>query len=192
MGNYITLEQVKGELKLQGESNDAIITGIIEDAEEAIELFCDRQFYATTATRYFRGAGSKLFIDDLLSVTTFKLDEDGDGTFESTLAATDYVLFPLNKDPKRWVEISDDSDYGGFAAGRKKGVQIVGSWGYSSTTPKPIKRATLMQVCRWYERRKSGYATIVGAPEMGSEMKIFHGLDKDVAWMLRALVRRRL
>jgi hypothetical protein len=88
-------------------------------------------------TRYFNGARI-LFLPDLLSATTFKLDEDGDATFESTLATTDYNLYPLNDFPKIRAEISANSDYGGFASGIKKGVEIAGNWGYGdglSATP---------------------------------------------------------
>jgi hypothetical protein len=76
--------------------------------------------------------------DDLLTVTTFKVDEDGDATYESTLATTDYHLQPYNDTPKTWIIISSDSDYGGFASGIKKGIEIAGTFGYGdgkSTTP---------------------------------------------------------
>jgi len=102
---------------------------LLEAASRYLDKRCERRFYAWNGTKYYDGANT-LFIDDLLSVTTFKLDEDGDGTYEETMAATDYVLYPLNTYPKAWVEISSDSDYGSFASSIKKGVEIAGLWGH--------------------------------------------------------------
>lgn len=188
MGNYVTLEAVKSDIEVDDNSVDAIVGRLIPQAEAFIERYCDRVFYAQTATRYFPGAGRTLFIDDLLSVTTFKLDEDGDGTFESTLAATDYVLFPLNENPKTWVELSQSSSYGGFAAGVNKGVEIAGSWGYDSTVPEDIRRAALIQVVKWF-KRKNDYSTVVGGGELG-EVQVHYGLDPDIKMILAPFVKR--
>ena len=127
--SYCTLDEVKSELEITNETYDDMLQGMIEQAKEFIDDFCDRQFDATAATRYFDGAGSLLLIDDLSSIAGASdgifLDEDGDGTFATTaMATTDYILYPLNKSPKNRVEISNDSDYGGFAKGIKKGVRL--------------------------------------------------------------------
>jgi hypothetical protein len=102
---------------------------LLEAASRYLDTRCERHFYCWEGTRYYDGA-TRLYPDDILSVTTLKLDEDGDGTYEETMATTDYVLYPLNGFPKSWVEISSDSDYGSFASGTKKGVEIVGVFGY--------------------------------------------------------------
>ena len=102
---------------------------LLEAASRYLDKRCERQFFAWNGAKYYDGA-SVLFTDDLLSVTTFKLDEDGDGTFEETLLPADYLLYPLNSYPKSWAEISSNSNYSSFASGTKKGVEITGLWGY--------------------------------------------------------------
>ena len=191
MANYCTLDEVKSELSLDNSDYDDMLQAMIGQAKGFIDLYCDREFDTTSEPRYFDGAGSVLFIDDLVSVTTLKLDEDGDGTYESTMAATDYILYPLNKTPKRKIEISNDSDYGGFASGIKKGVEINATWGYSSTIPDAVKRASIIQVCRWFKRKDTAFATVISTPDIGTQ-EIYPGLDPDVKIILGQYVRRRL
>jgi len=147
---YCTLNEVKDELGITVEDNDFTLMGMILQVKGIIDNWCNRDFLAATATRYFDG-GNPLFIDDLVSVTTLKLDEDGDATFESTLADTDYLLYPLNKYPKTTIKLSEASNYGGFANGVRKGVEIAGSWGYASTIPRPIRRLAIMMTIRLFE-----------------------------------------
>ncbi|MDY6957623.1 MAG: hypothetical protein SVK08_00565 [Halobacteriota archaeon] len=137
MNCYGDLTTLKSRFDITGTSGDSDLLALLNAASRAIELppaGCDRYFYARTQTRYFDGAGSTLYIDDLLSVTTLKTDEDGDGTYENTFAATDYLLYPLNGFPYTRIKLSHDSDYGSFAAGIKKGVEIAGLWGYGDGT----------------------------------------------------------
>jgi hypothetical protein len=111
-----------------------------------IDRYTGRSFGVKSETRYFDGA-LHLWIDDLLSINAsgLKTDEDGDATYENTLATTDYILYPLNKYPKYKIELSNDSNYGSFASGVKQGVQIAGVWGYGdgiSATPYLIDTTT--------------------------------------------------
>ena len=186
-GNYCTLEEGKEELSITTENYDSIFQALITQTKGFIDNYCDRQFDATAATRYFDGSASPLFIDDLASISGIGegiwLDEDGDGTYESAMATTDYIFYPLNTTPKTYAKISTDSDYGGFASGIRKGVKIVGSWGYGSTVPAPIRRASIIQVCRWFKRRESAYADVIGTTELGA-LIMYKNLDPDVAQLL--------
>jgi hypothetical protein len=140
MNNYASVSDLKTALGITSTTDDVIMRKILDAASRMIDIYTSRFFYCKTQTRYFAGAGSRLWVDDLLSINTsgLKTDEDGDATFENTFATTDYILKPLNTYPKTHIEISDDSDYSGFANGIKKGVEIAGLWGYGdgiSATP---------------------------------------------------------
>lgn len=138
MNCYASLTELKAALGVSSTSDDTVLLNLLEVASRTIDNYCHRQFYAETATRYFPGAGAVLWIDDLLSVTTFKLDQDGDATFETTLAATDYDLWPANRSPKIRADVADNGDYSGFALGIARGVEIAGLWGFGtglSATP---------------------------------------------------------
>ena len=109
----------------------------IEAESRAIDEMCSRKFYVETETRYFDGSGcTSLYFDDysdILSITTLKVDVDGDGTYETTLAVSDYWLWPDNKTPKRRIDLNPEGDVGAFPLGRRR-VQVVGKWGYSDLT----------------------------------------------------------
>ena len=127
------------------DSGDQVeVLRVLEAASREIDDYTRRTFYAETATRYFDGNGrAELWLPlskdgDLLSVTTLKVDEDGDGVYELTLAAnTDYWLWPDNVTPKNRIDINlNSTQLSAFPCGRRR-VEIVGSWGYTAATEIP-------------------------------------------------------
>lgn len=144
VNSYASLTELKAILGISSTTDDTPMRKILEAASRAIESFTDRRFYITSETKYFNGSGPVLWIPDLLSVTTLKTDEDGDATFENTFQVAtvpvDYFLYGggiedgLNLYPKTRIEINPNGDYGSFANGVKKGVEIAGVWGYGDGT----------------------------------------------------------
>ena len=69
------------------------------------------------ATRVFDGdGGTELHIRDMISVTSLKTDDNLDRTFETTWAATNYLLYPANAEPTKawgrpytWVVVDVDA-----------------------------------------------------------------------------------
>jgi hypothetical protein len=165
---YCTLAELRARLGITDASDladDSILEATIEAASRAIDSFTGRQFYATSATRYFSAEDADcLFIPDLLTVTTLKTDGDGDRTFETTWATTDYDLLPFNDSPKTRIELAPNGN--NTFPTHAKGVEIVGSWGYSSTTPDMINEACLIQAARLYKRKDAPFG-VLGTPETG-------------------------
>ena len=110
---------------------------VLNDGARRVDDYCDRPFFAELATRTYDGNGkTQLWLpDDLLTVTTLKVDDNGDGTYEITLAVnTDYWLWPDNDTPKVRIDINPESTLiSTWPSGRRR-VQIVGEWGYTNTT----------------------------------------------------------
>lgn len=147
---YCTLAEIKTRLGIADSTEDTVLEALVEAVSRAIDDYCQRRFYAATQTRYYTAwRPDRLLVDDLLSVTTLKTDDDGDGTFETTWATTDYLLAPYNAQlesvpqPYTTVEVSEQGDYS-FPCTRR-GVEIAGSFGFSSTTPNVVKNACLFQ-----------------------------------------------
>jgi len=153
-GSYASIADVKGVLGISATTDDTMIRKQVEAASSAIDNYCNRIFVTQTATKYFNGANT-LWIPDLLSITTLKTDEDGDGTYENTYQVAtepiDYYLYgvgledTLNTYPKIRIETSVNGDYNGFATGCEHGVQIAGVWGYGdgiSATPYVVDTTT--------------------------------------------------
>jgi len=188
--SYCTLADVKDALNLTGTAEDTNLAWLINAVSVEIDNYCGRSFALASATRYFDGAADDLIVDDLVSVTTLKLDKDGDGVWETTLTeATDFLLYPYNTSPKWRVKLTGDSTASDFAEGVRKGVEIAGTWGYA-TVPEPIRQVAIMQVCRLYKLSHAAYGTEIGTPEIGTQT-VYQGLPSDAKRMLAAYARGR-
>ena len=131
-----------------------------EDAEiltdlTAVSRYMERKlgrFFTTDAsnvTRVYQNTRytnqpKALFVDDLVSINTLKVDENDDGTFgESAWASTDYELLPRNAadgpEPAPYTEIFIPSWSTKDAWGRHR-VEINGKFGWPSV-PSAIERA---------------------------------------------------
>lgn len=186
ISDYTTTESIKDRLRLYGSSIDtnaqqenAILSSMIAAASRAIDKWTLRNFYPQTLTLYFAASydeseRSNLFNqrpsathldlgEDLLSVTSLKTDEDGDGVYEITWAATDYILEPWNAAAKirPYEYISTNPMQGRYRFPYlPKSIEIVGSWGYANSPPEPIKEACERLVERMYRMRDVNMAQL--------------------------------
>ena len=186
--NYCTLQDVKDRLELTttDATRDSNISLILADVSRWIENECGRFFYPSTETRYYTAVNTGVVnVDDLLSVTTLKTDGDGDRTYETTWSSTDYDLMPYNHTPKRWIEIAPKGLYT-FPLTRK-GVQIIGSFGFATNVPGPIREACILKTVQLYKRRASGQTTSTGNQAMGSNRT---PTDSEIAAVLAPYRRR--
>lgn len=131
---------------------------IIEAVSRAIDNHCGRRFFSASETRYYTAESPwRLDIDDVSDVAataSFAIytDDDGDGTFENTWAATDFDAQPynaaLNGLPYTSIERTVLGNYS-FPLVRK-GVKITGPFGFAAV-PKPINRACVFLSARLFK-----------------------------------------
>ncbi len=138
----LTTLKSSGVLNITGTGFDTRLRELLVTGSRLIDRYCNRHFYVLVATRKFDGdGGTKLPVPDLISVTSLKTDDNKDRTFETTWAATDYLLYPPNADPtKEWggpySRVLVDTEAGSedvFTQGLQT-VQIDGKWGYREVT----------------------------------------------------------
>lgn len=161
MNAYARLSAMKGDVAgVSGATYDSTyLTTLDEVSREFESETSGRRIYSYWATKTFsvprptsdnNGGRSLYFNDDLLSVTTLKVDTDFDGVFETTLAAnTDYTLFNGNdpSDPYDRIDIVPTSTLLGQWPWPRYGstrqwsncVQIVGLWGFSNETENTLQ-----------------------------------------------------
>lgn len=182
---YCTLAELKDELNITSDDHDYKLQALVMQAQKFIDNYCKRTFVPGTAgtVRYFDGAESPLWIDDCTAITAIALDEEADGTWSSSMAATDWLLKPYNSNPKTMLVLSPNSNYGSFCSGVTKGVKITGTWGYDTSVPEDVRRAAIIQCCHWFQRGKTGYATYAGNNDVGLLVPE-KGLDVDVKQIL--------
>lgn len=133
---YVTRTLVKDALNIPAADtgDDDQLDAVIEAVSRGIEEYCGRWFYPAVETRYYTARESgRLIVDDLLSITTLKTDDDGNGVYENTWAATDYHLMPFNalseKPPSPYWLLRTTPDGNYSFPSTEKGVQLVGSFG---------------------------------------------------------------
>lgn len=193
---YATLIEMRAELNITGATDtgdDAKIELAVEAASRWIDDHCGRRFYTTAAdeTRYYTAEFSDLLFapDDIVSVTTLATDSDGDRTYETTWAATDYDLEPLNAtlDGKPYTRIATTPNGSHAFPTTRRGVKVVGKFGYSTAAPAPIKRACILLASRLFKRKDAVFG-VMGISNFGQVMLRIQA-DPDVLLLLRSFER---
>lgn len=157
---YITLQRVKNRLPDLGADQDTILSELIDDASAIVDIITRRPdgFGQTTATRLFDATYRRLFVGDLVSVSTLRVKSSSSSAF---VAATDgdYVLEPYtgSTEPYHWLGFSDytTGSVTSFGAGGFRTVEITGIWGWP-TVPKGIEQATAMLTIDLWRTRGMG------------------------------------
>ena len=144
MNAYADVTSLKsaGVLNIQRTTYDTRLRELLERVSRLIDRYCNRHFYVLATARKFDGdGGTNLNVQDLISITSVKTDDDRDRVFETTWAATDYLLYPPNADPttpwgRPYSRVVIDTEAGNesvFTAGMQT-VEINGKWGYREIT----------------------------------------------------------
>lgn len=203
---YVTIEELQAHIDASGDASFAGgDRGNMELAIEAASRWIDEQtgtrFYTTAETRYYTPDWSDLlYIDDLVAVTTLKTDDDGDGVYETTWTATDYILEPRNaalrNRPYRQIRINRNTGDYAFPVGVDYGVELVGSFGYqagaSTAAPANVRQACLLIAHRLW-RRKDAIFGVAGTPGLGvTTIQAQIPRDSDVMTLLEAIDTRRI
>lgn len=147
-------------------------------------------WYVSENPAFYGGLARQLFVDDLVTVTTIKIDEDRDGLFtdETALAATDYELLPRNAAdgpepaPYTTIELTPWGTKYAFPTGCR--VEVVGIFGWPAV-PQAIVRACchLTAILRLDSARATGrimeldniYATSREAQTIVGELMMHYG-----------------
>jgi hypothetical protein len=188
---YCTLAELRAwmDTPAMDKSYDAELDVVIEAVSRAIDLHFGRQFYPSTATRYYTANESTgLDVDDLLSISTMATDDNGDRTYSTTWASTDYDLLPFNapanNEPYTRIELPPNGNLG-FPKGLKKGIKIMGTFGYATTTPKAIKTLCLNMAHREWKRRDAPFGVEGGSKPGTMQLQDF---DNELYKPFRRLV----
>lgn len=183
---YVHLAEIRGELGITDATDmtdDSRLENAVEAASRAIDNECGQRFYldSTATARYYTAEDSDyLRIHPVGLVTSFAIatDEDGDRTYETTWASTDYDMLPDNAsaDGRPWTALQTTPNGQHGFPGLRRGVKVTAFWGWPSV-PAAIKRATMIQAVRLYKRRDAVFGQ-TGSPETG--VMTLPALDPDV------------
>jgi len=194
---YATLTEIKTFLSISDNVDDTLLESMVEAASRSIDRIANRRFYldANASARAYRVSSPVILYTDDIGTTSgliVKLDEDGDGTFETTLTLnTDYIMDPLTAldlgRPYTQVTMVTTSESfpifpGLFQNGLRPGVQVTARWGWPSV-PDDINQACLILTADLYKRKDSP-GGILGLGDLGAIR--MSPLGRDVTAMVRA------
>jgi hypothetical protein len=196
---YTDLTTIKSYLGVTVSTYDAQLESAVNAASRTIDNYCQRRFWldGSAVARSFNPRTLTLleFDDDLGDAASVivKTDAGGDGTFETTWAASDYQLLPVNAasaytEPRPWTSIR--------AVGTKtfpwlvntwlthmNRVEITAKWGWPAV-PDAVTQACLIKASRLFSRKDSPQG-IAGFGDFGP-VRVSRLEDGDVMSLLDA------
>lgn len=193
---YVQLEEFKSTLTLSGTTfANEDIRAALKSASRGIEQACGRRFYAdadATQVRYYTPSDPwVLEVDDLVTITTLKTDDGGDGTFENTWTVnTDYTREPLNASsdnrPYTRLCVHPNGNYL-FPTSFPRSVELTGKFGWPSV-PAEIEQATFILSHRLLKRAREVPFGISGIGLDGSVVRIMAS-DPDVLALIQPYIK---
>ena len=191
MATYISLADAKRQLDIADATDDAILERLITATSALIDSYTNRRFDSATETRYYTAENPSIVrIDDLVTVTDLKTDDNADGTYEVTWAAGDFTTLPENAAtdglPSTHLCVTPWGTKS-FPAESLKGVRVVGTWGFPAV-PEPVKIACLIQVTMLYRAKEAPFG-VIGSAETGL-IRIGARLHPEAALLLEPYRRR--
>lgn len=200
---YATLTEIKTFLSISDNVDDTLLEGMVEAASRSIDRIANRRFYldANASARAYRVSSPIILFTDDIGTTSgliVKTDDDGDGTFETTLTLnTDYIMDPLTaldlgRPYTQVTVVSSTVTFpifpGLFQNGLRPGVQVTARWGWPSV-PDDINQACLILTADLYKRKDSP-GGILGLGDLGAIR--MSPLGRDVTAMVRAYRKETL
>jgi hypothetical protein len=186
---YCTLSEVKSALRLSDSIDDTLIEKAIEGASRRIDGYCGRFFYKTNALAVplFANNAYRLLTSDISSTTGLivKLDDNGDGTYETTLTLnTDYIVEPTDYQilgrPIRTLTMIGGYTYPMFYIPSAAGVQVTALWGWEAV-PDDVREACVLLSIRQFAR----YNAALGVMAFADMAITVRAVDPDVRDLLQ-------
>lgn len=191
---YATLAELKTFVGIPtaDTADDAALQVALDSSSAQVDAYCDRVFTADTSvtTRdYMVTDTGRLEVDPISTLTGLVLssDDNGDGTFETTWAATDYRVEPINAAAAGvpWDRIVALGTRWFPKNAYRPTVRITAKFGWpGGTVPQAVKLACLIQASRLFKRKDAPFG-VAGSVEFGSEMRLLNEVDRDAQNLLR-------
>jgi hypothetical protein len=190
---YASVSEVKAALRITDNIDDSLITMATNSASELIDGYCQRSFGQVTAVRYFAASERHAIeVDDIATASGIVIATSilGDSVFDTTWAAKDFQLEPLNSHAGGltwpYTRIRAIDDYLFPTAWGEATCKITATWGWPSV-PTVVTQAAVIQASRIFSRLQSPLG-VLGFGDMGA-VRVGRALDPDVAQLLGPYVK---
>jgi len=168
--NYITMQELKDYMSIQGAAYDARITSVVSAVSREVESWCNRQFNlasAPSARVYDLTDIDTVIVDDFSTTAGLIVQSDinDDGLYYQTWTAGDYTLRPLNG-----VRNGSTGSQLRFKNTRRPHVKVTAQWGWTSV-PDPVHEACLMLGADTFQLKDSRLG-IAGSDQFGTVVRV--------------------
>lgn len=207
--DYCTATEFKVWARIADAADDVAIGLAITSASRDVDQVAGRSFgqddpavaryYSLTADGHYHRNRNDPFYgrytvdpDADISATsglTVKVDNDDDGTFETTLTInTDFRLWPYNAaaDSRPWERIVLTA--GGSLPTPLRTIEVTAKWGWAAV-PSDIKLATEVQAQTILKGGRDSPLGIAGSPDFGNELRLSTKLHPIAAELVRPYVK---
>lgn len=191
---YITLNGLKGYLKIDDSVEDTLLEQIIEASSRSIDRIANRRFYldANASARTYRPVGNlRVIVDDFGTIDGLivKTDPDDSGNYQTTFTLNaDYIVEPTNAAakgrPYNYITIVGSTAFS-LPVNYRPQVQVTAKWGWP-TVPDDIEQACYILSADLY-KRKDSIGGVLGLSELGAIR--MSPLGRDIAAMVKAYRR---
>lgn len=168
-------------------ADDAVLDEIVNATSRMIDEYTGQFFYQIVGgTAYYQPHSyEEVNVDPLVSITSIAVDTDGDGTYETVLAAADYILQPVNAamfaKPFTSIELAPATTVA-LPADLNKGVRIIGTLGWAAV-PSAVAQACIIASSHLYEARKA-YLGVIGGADTGGVIRLSQKLHPEAVLLL--------
>jgi hypothetical protein len=193
--SIISASQLANWLSIPDTEDDTRLTIATAATNRAVVAYCGRSFETTTtasasAREFVPKSYTICDVDDIWSTTNLVVKTGTDGTYDTTVAAADYFLEPLNGRQdgltvpynrirgRSWI-------FDGCLSHREPTVQVTAAWGWASI-PADVTQAALIKAARLFKRKDSVEGVLGGFQDFNAvTVRISTREDPDVAELLR-------
>lgn len=176
---YISSEELKSRLCITDTADDFEVTLAVQAACRSIDEITGRYFWRGPDTRTFVPQSVyRQEVGDLVSVTSLKVDRDGDGVFEETwVQDTDYRL---EVSPGRYntASLGESWPYTGFVILGPKYIPVIWPWSHQDriqlqgvygwpAVPYAVKQATMIAAADLFKLKDAPFG-VAGFGEFGA------------------------
>ena len=176
---YCTLAEIKAFVNIVDSNDNEELEDAVNSASRQIDAYCGRKFYADGATsaKVYRTRNPYMVVVDDISTSTglvLKYDDSDDGTYETTVASTDFILLPLNGEAFgidglgfTSIELLTDGphEFPTTHTNNRPRIEVTANWGFAAV-PEPVRQACLMLSSENFAMRNTPLG-IAGVGEFG-------------------------
>lgn len=155
--------------------DEDLLDRAINATSRGIDRFCGRRFWqdSVAQAKVYRPRETDVAWVDDISTTTgllIKTDDDGDGTYETTWAATDYQLEPLNAETEAvafaWWRITAVDRYAFTVdTAARTTLQVTAKFGWSDI-PDEVNEACILRAAALFKRKEAVFG-VAGFGDFG-------------------------